>query len=94
MREWQRPLEFDRPTWDMIKYENIYTNSRKDFRWRHCPKKDEDKITASTYTTLSYECADDVEEADFPFSEEGLKAANEWIESQFRKFVENNLNRY
>lgn len=87
MRQWQRPLEFDRPTWDMLRFGNIYTDSRKDFRWRHCPKPDENIITASVYTVMSFEFADDVQSCDFPFSEEGLKQANEWIESKFREFV-------
>ncbi len=93
-REWQRPLEFDRPTWDMIRFENTYTDSRKDFRWRHCPDKENGVIHVATYTVMSYEHADDVAEMDFPFSEEGLHQANEWIESKFREFVEANLDRY
>lgn len=93
-REWQRPLEFDRPTWDMIRFENIYTDSRKDFRWRHCPDKENGVIHAATYTVMCYECADDVEEKDFPFSPEGLEEANAWIESKFREFVDANPDRY
>ena len=95
-RPWMRPLDFSCPTWEMLKprSENIYTASRKDFRWRYNPLKDEDKIIASVYTTLCYECADDVQEKDFPYSEEGLHQANEWIESKFREFVEANPTRY
>ena len=95
-RPWMRPLEFDRPTWDMLKpfSENIYTASRKDFRWRYNPLKAEDKITVSVYTTLCYECANDVQEQDFPYSEEGLQQANEWIAAKFREFIEANPMRY
>ncbi len=93
-REWQRPLEFDRPTWDMIRENNIYTNSRKDFRWRHCPDRENEVIHAAVYTVMSYEYADDVEEKDFPLSKEGLTEANEWIESKFREFIAANPNRY
>lgn len=93
-REWQRPLELDRPTWDMLREENIYTNSRRDFRWRHCPDRANGVIHAAVYTVMSYEYADDVTEMDFPFSEEGLSLANEWIESKFREFVEENPERY
>ncbi len=93
-REWQRPLEFDRPTWDMIRFNNIYTASRKDFRWRYCPNIEENTITASVYTVMSFEYADDVRSKDFPLTEEGLKEANEWIESKFREFVDENPKRY
>ncbi len=95
-RSWMRPLDFDRPTWEMLKphSENIYTASRKDFRWRYNPLKGEDKITVSVYTTLCYECADDVQEKDFPYSEEGLHMANEWIASKFQEFIEANFEKY
>ena len=43
---------------------------------------------------MSYEHADDVVEKDFPLSPEGLAEANEWIESKFREFVDENPNRY
>ena len=95
-----RPLEFDRPTWEMLKpkSENIYTASRKDFRWRYNPvydeKTDEGKLTVSVYTTLCYECANDVQEKDFPYSKEGLCQANEWISAKFQEFIEANPTRY
>lgn len=94
MRQWQRPLEFDRPTFDMLRFNNIYTNSRKDFRWRHCPNVEEGTLTASVYTTKCFECADDVVSRDFPLTEEGFEESKEWIESKFREFVEANPNRY
>ena len=99
-RPWMRPLEFDRPTWEMLKpkSENIYTASRKDFRGRYNPvydkKTDEGKLTVSVYTTLCYECANDVQEKDFPYSKEGLCQANEWISAKFQEFIEANPTRY
>ena len=93
-REWQRPLELDRPTWDMLRENNIYTDSRRDFRWRHCPDSANGVIRAAVYTVMSYEYADDVVEKEFPLSPEGLAEANEWIESKFREFVDSNPNRY
>ncbi len=94
IRQWQRPLELDRPTWDMIKFNNIYTDSRKDFRWRFCPDIAENVLTVSVYTTKCFECADDVQSADFPLTEEGFKESKKWIESKFREFVAANPNRY
>ena len=93
-REWQRPLELDRPTWDMLRENNIYTDSRRDFRWRHCPDKENGVIRVAVYTVMSYEHADDVVEQDFPLSPEGLAEANVWIESKFREFVDADPERY
>lgn len=93
-REWQRPLELDRPTWDMLREDNIYTNSRRDFRWRHCPDIKNGVIRVAVYTVMSYEYASDVREKEFSFSPEGLQEANEWIESKFREFVDENPDRY
>ncbi len=94
MRQWQRPLEFDRPTWDMIRFNNIYTDSRKDFRWRFCPNIEKNTITASVYTVKSFEHADDVQSFDVPFTKEGFEESKRWIEVKFREFVEANPNRY
>lgn len=93
-RPWMRPLEFDRPTWVMLESDNIYTSSRRDFRWRHCPNKQDNTLKASVYTTMSYEFADDVQDEIFPLSEEGLRQANEWIASKFQEFIEANPTRY
>ena len=95
-RPWMRPLEFDRPTWDMLKprSNNIYTCSRKDFRWRYCPDETAMTLTVSTYTTVCYECADDVQETVFELSPEGLRQANEWIQARFQEFIEANPTRY
>lgn len=93
-RQWQRPLDLSRPTWDMIRFNNIYTDSRKDFRRRFCPVPEEEKILTSVYTTMSFEYADDVESVEFSFSEEGFEEAKVWVESKFREFVEVNFDRY
>ena len=92
--EWQRPLELDRPSWDMLRFNNIYTDSRRDFRWRYCPNVEEQTLLVSTYTVMSFDFADDVESRDFPLTEEGLQEASEWIESKFQEFVNKNPDRY
>lgn len=96
MRQWQRPLEFDRPTFEMLNFNNIYTDSRKDFRWRYCPNFDGDEksLTASVYTTKSFECADDVESKNFPLTEEGFEESKTWVQQKFDEFVAANPDRY
>lgn len=89
-----RPLEFDRPTFEMLNFNNIYTDSRKDFRWRFCPMKEEGKLLASSYTTLCYECADDVEDREFDLTPEGFEEAKKWVQGKFDEFVERNPDRY
>lgn len=78
----------------MLRENNIYTDSRRDFRWRHCPDPKNGILHAAVYTVMSYEFADDVVEKEFPFSKEGLALANEWIESKFREFVDADPDRY
>lgn len=96
MRQWQRPLEFDRPTFEMLNFNNIYTESRKDFRWRFCPNMDgeEKTLTASVYTFKCFECADDVENMDFPLTEEGFEKSKKWVQQKFDEFVAENPDRY
>lgn len=92
--EWQRPLELDRPSWDMLRFNNIYTDSRRDFRWRYCPNIEEQTLLVSTYTVMSFECADDVVSETFPLSEEGLASANEWLQKRFRDWANENESKY
>lgn len=94
MREWMRKLEMERPTFEMLKFNNIYTESRKDFRWRFAPDIENGKILASKYTTLCYECANDVEEKEFDLTEEGFIEAKAFIQEKFDEFVKNNQTRY
>ena len=87
-REWQRPLELDRPTWDMLRENNIYTDSRRDFRWRHCPDKENGVIHAAVYTVMSYEYADDVQEKDFSEAQKCLMKALS-LEPESTKIISN-----
>lgn len=90
MKQWQRKLDFDRPTLEMLTFNNIYTDSRRDFRWRFCPIMDRKVLVASVYTILCYECADDVEDREFPLTEEGFGESKKWIQEKFSEYVKNN----
>lgn len=60
-----------------------------DFRYR-CEQvkgEDGDALKASTYSTLCYELAQDVEEQTFPWTAEGVAALREWYQAQYERFL-------
>ena len=73
----------------------VYTGSvtdrekELDFRYRYEQIQGEDgpELKASTYSTLCYELAQDVEEKTFPWTEEGTAQLREWYQSQYEKFL-------
>ena len=60
-----------------------------DFRYRCEQVKDDngDALRASTYSGLCYELAQDVEEATFAWTDEGIASLREWYQSQYEKFL-------
>ena len=73
-------------------YTGSVTDREKDldFRYRYEQVKDEDGKTAlkaSTYSTLCYELAQDVEEQIFPWTAEGVALLRECYQAQYEKFL-------
>ena len=66
-------------TLEWFKFGNIFTGSVGDFRYRIAPIKADDELLASVYSVFSYKNAKDKEETRFPFTEEGIYQAREWI---------------
>ena len=60
-----------------------YTGSIGDFRFRFV-HDDDTSIRAAVYTKLCYEKADDVEERDFPWNDEGVEELKAWLEERFQ----------
>lgn len=60
-----------------------------DFRYRYEQVKTDDGtvLKAATYSARCYECADDVEEQSFPWTEEGVAALREWYQSQYERYA-------
>ncbi len=69
-------------TLEWFRFGNIYTGSVGDFRYRLCPDKSAGNLTASVYTRFSYHIATDVEEREFPLTEQGITSAREWVLSK------------
>ena len=69
-----------------------YTGSIEDrdtgfnFRYRFEHAAD-NMLKAATYSKLCYECADDVEEQSFPWTDEGVEALKTWYQSQYEKYL-------
>ena len=63
-----------------------YTGSVGDFRFRFL-HEGKDVIHAATYSKLCFEKADDVEERDFPWTEEGVEELKQWLEGQHQQFL-------
>ena len=52
-----------------------------DERWFHRV------LHTAVYSNLCYELAQDKEERDFPWNEEGVEALKAWYQSQYEKFL-------
>lgn len=63
-----------------------YTGSLGDFRFRFV-HDDNEIIHAAVYTKLCYEKADDVEDRDFPWTEEGVEELKQWLEDRYQAFL-------
>ena len=60
------------PTWFNRAF--VYTGSIGEFRYRFAGDKDNGVLHTAVYSNLCYELAQDKEERDFPWNEEGVEA--------------------
>lgn len=76
MEQIQKP---DVPALPFFESGNVYTGSiRQSYRFRIA--KEENGLTVAFWTQdVCYECAKDVQTAQFPLSKEGLSACVDWI---------------
>jgi hypothetical protein len=80
------------PRFDYVVQHNDYSGSFGAFRYKMYPdKKDEDNIiVAAVYRDRCYELEKEegrVEEAQFPYSDEGVDQAEEWIMEKYKAFA-------
>ncbi|MBR1841650.1 MAG: hypothetical protein IJ788_00055 [Oscillospiraceae bacterium] len=59
----------------------------EDFRYRIKPDTKEGKVLCSTYTALSYEKAQDVEEREYTYDEPGVEEMKLWLQEQYEKYL-------
>ncbi|MBQ9393543.1 MAG: hypothetical protein IJU18_06095 [Oscillospiraceae bacterium] len=63
----------------------VYTGSIGDFRYRFA-HDDRETLHAAVYTKLCYEKADDVQNRDFPWTEEGAAQLRQWLQESYDRF--------
>ena len=78
--------QFQDFTVQWFKRAHIYTGSIGDFRYRFA-QQGEEALKASVYSKVCYEVADDVEEETFPWTEEGVKALQQWVQGKYEAFA-------
>ena len=64
---------------------HVYTGSIGDFRYRFAQEGDT-ALKASVYSKICYELADDVEEQTFPWTEEGVRDLQQWVQGKYEAF--------
>lgn len=65
---------------------HVYTGSIGDFRYRFA-HSDPETIHAAVYTVFCYEKAQDVTERDFPWTDEGVKTLQAWLQERYEAFL-------
>ena len=69
---------------------HVYTGSIGDFRYRYATDvsdKEHPVIHVAVYSKVCYEVADDVVEEDFPWTEDGVKALQTWIQGKYEEML-------
>ncbi len=75
------------PQWFRRAYN--YTGSIGDFRYRYF-HDDEKTLHVSVYSKVCFELADDVESRDFPWTDEGVRELQIWIQGKYEEFCAGN----
>ena len=78
--------QFQDYTVQWFKRAYVYTGSIGDFRYRFA-HDDETTLHAAVYSKVCYELADDVVSQDFPWTDEGVKALQAWVQAQYEAFM-------
>ena len=65
---------------------HVYTGSIGDFRYRFAQLNDH-TLQVSVYSKVCYEVAGDVVRREFPWTEEGVKELQAWVQAQYEDFT-------
>lgn len=63
----------------------------EDFRYRIKPDTKEGKVYCATYSVLSYEKAQDVEEREYSYDEPGVEEMKLWLQEQYEKYLKSRV---
>lgn len=74
------------PRWFKRAY--VYTGSIGEFRYRFKRGKRDDPLQVAVYTNLCYEAAVDVEEREFPLTDEGVEEVKAWLQEKYEAYCQ------
>lgn len=72
------------PHWFKRAY--VYTGSIGEFRYRFRRGKAGEPLLASVYTNLCYEAATDIEEREYPLTDEGVAELRQWLQEKYEAY--------
>lgn len=74
------------PRWFKRAY--VYTGSIGEFRYRFKRGKSDEPLQVAVYTNLCYEAAVDVEEREFPLTDEGVVEVKAWLQEKYEAYCQ------
>ncbi len=77
--------DFAQLTVPWFKRAYVYTGSIGEFRYRF--KRDGETLSVATYTNLCYEVASDVEEREFPWTEDGVEEIKAYLQTKWNAYT-------
>lgn len=83
MEDLERILQALSPKW--FDRATVYTGSEGAFRYRF--RREKDTVFAAVYRNVCYEKATDVEEREFPRTEEGVAELRQWVQERYEAFL-------
>ena len=74
------------PHWFKRAY--VYTGSIGEFRYRFRRGKKDEPLLASVYTNVCYEAATDIEEREYPLTDEGVAQLQQWLQEKYEAYCQ------
>ncbi len=72
------------PQWFKRAY--VYTGSIGEFRYRFHRRKGDEPMLVSVYSNLCYEAATDIEEREYPLTDEGVAELKVWLQEKYEAY--------
>lgn len=72
------------PTWFQRAF--VYTGSIGEFRYRFAGDREGGVLHTAVYSNACYELAQDREEQDFPWNEDGVEALKSWLQEKYEAY--------
>ena len=72
------------PTWFQRAF--VYTGPIAEFRYRFAGDREGGVLHTAVYSNVCYELAQDREEQDFPWNEDGVEALKSWLQEKYEAY--------